>query len=108
MERFQEGNQRRRLRRAEVVAVGRHVASPLQDLANELVAGEPRRHSIERRAALAAFAAKRVAVAALFVLKDQGALTFEGRAAFEQFGGNWRAAPRIHHRETTARKCRVE
>ena len=68
----------------------------LQNLADQLVAREPCRHGIERRTAPAAFAAQGVAIAALFGLKYDRAGPFEGRAAFEQFRGNRRAAPRIH------------
>jgi len=83
VQRFEERHQGRGLSRAEIIAVRGHIASPLQDLADQFVAREPRCHGVKRRAALTAFAPKSVAVATLFVLEDHGALSFKGRAAFE-------------------------
>src|SRR5262245_43977620 len=97
MQRIQEGDQRRRLRRAEIFAIGRHVAATLQYLPDQFIAGQACGDSVERRTALAAFTAESVTVAALFDLKHQRALSFERGTALEQWGGNRSSAPRVHH-----------
>jgi methylmalonyl-CoA mutase cobalamin-binding subunit len=51
---FEESDKSRGFGRAEVFAVGRHVATALNDLANELVLGEEKSDFIESRAAFAA------------------------------------------------------
>lgn len=51
---FEEGDKSRGFGRAEIFAVGGHVATALNDLANELVLGEEKRDFIESGAALAA------------------------------------------------------
>jgi hypothetical protein len=51
---FEEGDESRGFGRAEIFAVGGHVATALNDLANELVLGEEKRDFIESGAALAA------------------------------------------------------
>src|SRR5215468_9701024 len=84
------------LRRTEILAIGRHIAAALDHLPDQLVAGQARRHIVERRAALAAAAAQAVAVPALLVLEHQGPLDFERRAALEIVRGYWRAAPGLH------------
>src|SRR6266702_8550109 len=98
MQRFKEGNQRRRLRWTEIFAIGGHVAAALQHLADQLIAGKSCRDGVQRRTPLAAFAAESVTIAALFGLKYDGALAFERGAACEQFGWDRRAAPCVHHR----------
>ncbi len=80
MQRLEERDQRRHLRGAQVLAVGGHVAAALQHLADQLIARQPRRDVVERRAAQAALAAERVAVAALLALQDERALQLERRA----------------------------
>src|SRR5262245_26758666 len=68
MQGLHERHQRGDLRRAEILAIGRHIAAALDHLPDKLVAGQARRHVVERRAALAAAAAQAVAVPALLVL----------------------------------------
>ena len=51
---FQEGDKSRGFGRAEIFAVGRHVATALNDLANELVLCEEKSDFVESGAALAA------------------------------------------------------
>jgi hypothetical protein len=52
MKRREEGYQRRRFCRTQILAIRRHVSSALNYLSNQLVGGEPRRHAIERRSSL--------------------------------------------------------
>src|SRR5713226_9197019 len=54
MHRLQERDDRVDLRRSEVLAVGRHVAAALHDLAYDLVVGEPRGGVVQGRAAQSA------------------------------------------------------
>src|SRR5262245_51951991 len=96
MQGLHERHQRRHLRRTQILAIGRHIAPALDHLPDQLVAGQARRHIVERRAALAAAAAQAVAVPALLVLEHQGALDFERRAALYIVRGHWRAAPGLH------------
>jgi hypothetical protein len=51
---FEEGDESRGFGRAEIFAIGGHVATALNDLANELVLGEEKSDFIESGAALAA------------------------------------------------------
>src|ERR1700688_4469903 len=62
---------------AQVLAVGRHVASALDYLADDLVAGEAGCGGVEGGAAETSFAAERVAIATLFALNQERALQFE-------------------------------
>src|SRR5688500_5497024 len=70
-QRLEEGHERIHLGGREVLAVRRHVPAPLQDLADELIPREPRRHAVERRPALAAAPVQAMAGAALLVLDHQ-------------------------------------
>ena len=54
MKSFEEGDKSRGFGRAEIFAIGGHVATALNDLANELVVGEEKSDFIESGAALAA------------------------------------------------------
>ena len=63
--------------RAEILAIGRHVAATLDHLTDELVGGEAYSHTVQRRPSLPAQAPKRMAVAALLVLENQRPLEFE-------------------------------
>ena len=85
-QRLEEGDQGRGLGRAQAVAVGGHVAAPLQDLADELIAGEAHGDVVESGPAPAAFVAERVAVAALLVLQHERALQLERAAALQLCG----------------------
>src|SRR5215470_154885 len=88
-----ERDQRRDLRRAEIPAIGRHIASALDHLPDQLAAGQARRHVIERRAALAAYPAQAMAIAALLVLQRHGAPQLEWRALFNELLRHSVAAP---------------
>ena len=55
---LQECHQRGGFRWRKVLAIRRHIASALQHLADQLVSSKASRNSVERRAALTAFAAE--------------------------------------------------
>ena len=77
MQRLQEPNQCRSLRRTKVLAIRRHVAAALQHLPNQLVLRETRCDKIQGRSTLSTDPGNRMAVAALLRLKDDSALSFE-------------------------------
>src|SRR5947208_2457184 len=56
MQCFQEGHQCRRLWRAQILTISRHIASTLDDLSNQLIMGEAQGHGVESRAALPSLA----------------------------------------------------
>src|SRR5262249_30164101 len=93
-----ERDQRPDLRRAEILATGRHIAPALDYLADQLAIGQSRRNVVERRAALTAFPAQAMAIAALLVLQRNGALQLERRASFNKLLRQGVAAPRVHMR----------
>jgi proline racemase len=76
-ESVEESDERRHLRRREVFAVRRHIATSLQDLADELILGEPRGDVIECGSTLSAKASEPVAIAALLSLEDNCTLAFQ-------------------------------
>src|SRR5215470_17434738 len=76
-----ERDERVHFGRAQILAVGRHVAAPLQHLADQLVASLARRDAVERGSALAALTAETVAGAALLVLQHERSLQLQGRAS---------------------------
>src|SRR4029453_3842181 len=96
MEVLEEGDESRGLRRAEVLAVGRHVAAALDDLADEVVLRQAPGDVVEGGAALAAALLERMAVAALLDLEDQRALSLEGGRTLEESRRHRIAAPGIH------------
>ena len=55
MEGFKEGNECSCFRRAEIFAVGRHVAAALDHLTNDLVMSEAHGDAVECRPALTSF-----------------------------------------------------
>lgn len=63
----------------ERIAVSGHISSPLQDLADDLILRHASSDGVQRRAAEATFSADGVTVAALLVLEDDGAFSFEGQ-----------------------------
>src|SRR6476469_3362362 len=83
---------------AEALSVGRHVATALDDLADELVRVEPDGHCIQRRTALSALLSERMAVVTLLGLEDEGALTLERRPVREEDGRDGISAPGVHLR----------
>src|SRR5262245_63718940 len=91
-----ERDERVHFGRVQILSVGRHVATALQHLANELIARLARRDTVERRAALATLTAEAVAGAALLVLEHERALQLERSAAFDVADRRGRGAPRLH------------
>src|SRR5215831_17410846 len=73
-QRLHESDESRYLLRRQVPAKRRHVAAALNYLPDQLVAGETRGHTIQSRAAQAAFAPQAVTIPALLVLQHQRAL----------------------------------
>jgi len=47
MQSFEERDQRRRFRRAQILSVSRHVATSLDDLADQLVLGQTQGNAVE-------------------------------------------------------------
>src|SRR5262245_64365654 len=88
-----ERDQSRDLRRAEVPAIGRHIAPALDHLPDQLVSGQARRHVVERRAALAAFPAQAMTIATLLVLQYRDATQFARRKPYNEFLRHGGAAP---------------
>src|ERR1700722_17908046 len=98
------------LRRVQILAVSRHIAAALDNLTNQLILRKPHSNCVERRTALSALIAQRVAVVALLRLENQSALPFKRRTVVEKFRWNRYGAPRIHNRAPRrvsgeARKC---
>ncbi len=81
MERLQERHQCSRLRRTQILSVCRHIATTLNHLTDQLILREPHRHLIESRTALSTRFAKRMAIAALFELKNQRSLPLQSTSA---------------------------
>ena len=80
MQRLEEGDERRRLGGTQVLAVGRHVAAALDDLADELILRQAHGHVVERGPRSPPAVAERMAVAALLGLEHERALPLERRA----------------------------
>src|SRR5262245_8962899 len=76
-QRLHERDERVDFGRTQILAVGRHIAAALQDLADQLIARLARRDTVERWAALSSFTAEAVAGATLLVLENQRALELE-------------------------------
>jgi hypothetical protein len=81
MQTFQKRDQCSRFRRTQILSVGRHVATTLDYLPNQLVLRESHRDTVERRPPLATQIPKRMAVATLLGLKDERALPFQSGGA---------------------------
>ena len=82
----------------QVFAIGRHVASALDHLANELVLSEPQSDAIERRSALAAQTIERMAVVALLALEDERAPALQSGSPLQVLRRNRQVAPGVHDR----------
>src|SRR5258708_13784308 len=94
----EEAHQRSRLRWVQCIAVGWHISSALQHLADDLVLRHAACDGIQCRAAKAAGTADGVTVAALLVLQDEGSLPFQRGAVMQVSDWNGIARPRIHDR----------
>ena len=77
-------HQRGRFRRTQVLPVCRHVAATLNDLADELVFGEPHGNAVQSRAPLPARCTEGMAVPALLDLKHQSALPFKSGSSAQE------------------------
>src|SRR5712671_6322922 len=82
------------LRRAQILSVGWHIASALDNLSYKLIPGEAKRHLVEGRSALAPLAVERMAVAALLLLEHDGASPLQRGTPVEILSRDWHAAPR--------------
>jgi hypothetical protein len=98
MQRFEKSNQRRRLRRIQILSIRRHISAALQNLTHQLVPRQSNGHSVESGPTLATYVAKRMAVVALFRLKDKRSLDLERRASRNEFPGNRSSGGGIHNR----------
>jgi len=97
-QRFEERDKSGSFRGTEILAVGGHVATALDDLANELVLGKEEGDLIEGGTPLAALVTESMAVMALLKLKDESPLPLECRTILEELWGNGIAAPGVHDR----------
>jgi hypothetical protein len=102
---LEERDERRSLSRTQVVAIGRHVASALNDLPDELVLRQAHGNAVEGRSSLSPQVAKRVAVAALLDLKNERTLPLKGSGAMNVPVGDWISAPGAHVRTPRRELC---
>src|SRR5258708_32638681 len=98
MQGFEKCDERGGLRRAQILAVRRHVATALDHLADELVLRQPHRHTVEGRTALPAALSEGMAVAALFDLKHERALPLQRGGTVQALRRHGSAAPGVHLR----------
>ena len=98
MQRFEKSNQRRRLRRVQILSIGGHIATALQDLPHELVARQPDGDSVESGTALAPDVANGMAVVALLRLKYERSLHLQRCASCNEFRGYRGGGRGIHNR----------
>src|SRR5579862_2822077 len=98
MECLEKRDKRRSFRRAQVFSVSRHVAAALNHLADELVLREPHGNAIERRPPLSAEFTERMAIAALFGLKDECPLPLQCRGPAQKSVRYRIATPGVHMR----------
>src|ERR1700758_1547745 len=96
MQGLEKCDQRGGLRGAQILAVRRHVATALNHLADELVLRQPHRNTVECRTALPTALSEGMAVAALFDLKHERALPFQGGRSVQELRRHGSAAPGIH------------
>ena len=87
-----------RFRRTQILPVRRHVAASLDYLADELVLGEPHGNAVERRTPLTAELPERMAIAALFGLKDESSLPLKRGGAMQKLFRHRITAPCAHVR----------
>jgi hypothetical protein len=96
MERLEKGDQRRGLRRIQILSIRGHVAAPLNHLADELIRRQPDRDRVECWSSLATELAERVAVVALLRLKNERSLNSLARCVplgIGQEPGRWSMRP---------------
>src|SRR5258708_12827883 len=110
MQRLEKCDERRRLRRTQILPIRRHVAASLDHLADELVLREPHGNTVQSRASLSAPLPKGMAVAALLALENEGTLPLKRGSAMQKSLRHWITAPTVHRRaprteSTPMRKC---
>src|SRR5215472_12623494 len=96
MQGFEKGHQRRGLRRAQILAISRHVAASLDHLANELVLREPHRNTVQRRTPLPTLVCQGMAIAALLDLKYKRSLPLQRGCPFQESHRHRCTAPGVH------------
>src|SRR5690242_19633237 len=98
MQRLEEGDERGDLRRAEALAVRRHVPAALHHLPDQLILCEADGDVVERWPTLPTLVTERVAIAALLQLEHDRPLPLERASPLEVSRWNGLAAPGVHHR----------
>src|SRR5258706_2044811 len=98
VQRFEESNDCRRFSRTQVLAVCRHIAASLNDLADKLILRQPDRDTVQIRTSLSSCLTKRMTIAALLHLKHERALPFERCRAVEHTFRHRIRAPGVHVR----------
>src|SRR5215467_267172 len=98
MQGLEKRYKRHGFRWTQVFSIGWHVAASLNHLADELVFREPHGNAVERRTPLPAELPERMAIAALFGLKDESALTLKRGGAMQKSFRYRIGAPGVHVR----------
>src|SRR5215470_4652125 len=98
MQSFEKRNKRSSFGWTQIFSIGRHVAATLDDLPDQLILCESHRNSIKRRPSLAAQIPKRMAIAALFCLKNERALPLQSCRAMQKLVRHRVATPSVHVR----------
>src|SRR5258707_2924740 len=98
MQGFEKCDERRCLRRTQILPVCGHVAASLDHLADKLVLREPHGNAIQSRPSLPAALPEGVAVAALLNLKNERALALKRRCTVYKSLRHGIAAPSVHVR----------
>ena len=83
MQGLKKGHQRCCLRRTQVFSIGRHIATALNYLADQLILCESQSHTVQGRSAFASPVIERMAVVTLLDLKDQRTLALQGGASVD-------------------------
>src|SRR5216683_2876563 len=98
MQGLEKCDERCGLCRTQILPIRRHVAASLDHLANELVLCQPHGDAIQRRASLPAHLTQGMAVAALFDLKNERALSLQRGCAMKKSLRHRITAPCVHVR----------
>jgi hypothetical protein len=98
MQRLEKCDECGRLRRTQVFSISWHVAASLNYLPDELVLREPHCDRVQGGASLPAASSKGMAVATLFELKNERALSLERSRAKDHSLWHWITAPGAHVR----------
>jgi hypothetical protein len=98
MERFEKCDEGSRFRRTQILSVSWHVAASLDYLADQLVPRQSNGDAVEGRSSLTTQVSERMAIAALFDLKDERTSSFQSRGAPQKLLRNGVTAPSVHVR----------